>query len=185
MKIIGFSGPPRSGKDTLATGLTHILRGRGLRAEMSSLSLPMRKTVFAMLGLDYSPQYYETHKDTSIALPDGRETTIRAEMIALSENHVKPRLGHDCWAAALDRRIKPLDVLLIPDMGFDAEHYYFMSRYGPQNCFWVHVYRDGTDFSNDSRSYVGNGSVIYNNGDPDTEAQRIFGRLVNQKGWTL
>ncbi len=184
MKIVGFSGPPRSGKDTLAKGLAWCLRHRGLQTEIISLSLPMRLTVFSMLGIDYSPETYEASKDNPIALPDGRVTTIRQEMIALSEQHAKPRLGQDCWARALERRIdRPKDVVLIPDMGFPVEHDFFMEAFGSQNCYWVHVYRDGKDFSNDSRGYVGEGHPIYNNGDPDDEARRILGRLLNQMKW--
>lgn len=185
MKIIGFSGPPRSGKDTLAKYLAaRLVTTLGLRTEIISLSLPMRLTVFAMLGLPYNPEIYEASKDNLIALPEGRKTTIRQEMIALSEQHAKPRLGQDCWARALERRIEPSkDVVLIPDMGFKVEHDFFMDTFGSQNCYWVHVYRDGKDFSNDSRGYVGEGSPIHNNGDPDDEARRIYSRLLNQKKW--
>lgn len=185
--LVGLSGPPRSGKDTLGNLLADVLREKGIGVEVHALSLPMRLAVYGMLGLDYSPEHYEANKDTPFAVADGsRTTTIRHEMIALSEHHVKPRLGHGWWAKALlNRTVLQTGIIIVTDMGFPAEHDVFRDTFGPSHCAWIHVHREGHDFSQDSRSYVGKGCRVYNDGDPMVEARRIYGRLVNQYHWSL
>lgn len=183
LRLVGFSGPPRSGKDTLAGMLADHLRHRGVPAEVHALSLPMRLSVYGLLGLTYTPEHYEAHKDNPIRVEGDRQTTIRQEMIALSEHHVKPRLGHGWWGRALLNRVTiPAGVIVVSDMGFPSEHDVFEES---MECAWFHVHRDGHDFSNDSRGYVGKGSRLYNNGEPGTEALRALGRLLNQHGWEV
>jgi hypothetical protein len=185
--LVGFSGPPRSGKDTLGGLVADILREKGITVEVHALSLPMRLAVYGLLGLEYSVEHYEKEKDREFATQDGRRTTIRKEMISLSEDHVKPRLGHGWWAYALLNRTRLRNgVIIVTDMGFDAEHDVFSNEiFGSAHCAWIHLHREGTDFSNDSRSYVGKGCHIHNDDDPMTEARRIYGRLVNQYHWSL
>lgn len=184
--LIGLSGPPRSGKDTLGNLVAGILREKGVEVEVHALSLPMRLAVYGMLGLTYSEEHYEANKDTPFATGSGGVTTIRQEMISLSEDHVKPRLGHDWWGYALLNRTRlGTGVIIVTDMGFPAEHDVFVKTFGKAHCAWIHVHREGHDFSNDSRSYVGKGCHIHNDGDPMTEARRIYGRLVNQYHWSL
>lgn len=176
MKLIGFSGPPRSGKDTLGNLLANILRDDNLflNIEVHALSLPMRLAVYGMLGLEYSVEHYEANKDYEFDVPgEMRFTTIRQEMIALSEKHVKPRLGHGWWGRALLNRVTPgTNVVIVTDMGFEAEQLVFEAEC---ECEWIHLYRNGCDFSKDSRSYVGKPSVtVGNNADPDVCANTIF-----------
>lgn len=107
-------------------------------------------------------------------------------MISLSEHHVKPRLGHGWWGRALLNRTRlGTGVIVVTDMGFPAEHDVFAETFGLSHCAWIHLHREGCDFSSDSRGYVGKGCHIYNDGDPTTEARRIYGRLVNQYHWSL
>lgn len=185
--LIGLSGPPRSGKDTLGNLVRDALISRQTPAECLALSLPMRHAVYGMLGMAYSDAHYDRHKDDTFTVGHGRTTTIRQEMIALSEHHIKPRLGHGWWARALINRMRlpKGGVLIITDMGFAAEHDTFVEEFGAENCAWFHIHRNGHDFSNDSRSYVGKGSNIYNNDNPTAEALRIVGRLLNQHHWSV
>lgn len=184
--LIGLSGPPRSGKDTLGNLVAGILREKGVEVEVHALSLPMRLAVYGMLGLEYSVEHYEANKDREIPLGGGKVTSIRQEMISLSEHHVKPRLGHGWWGNALINRTRlGTGVIIVTDMGFPAEHDVFVDLLGKSHCAWIHVHREGCDFSKDSRSYVGKGCHIHNDGDPMTEARRIYGRLVNQYHWSL
>lgn len=185
--LIGLSGPPRSGKDTLGNLVAGILREKGVPVEVHALSLPMRLSVYGMLGWNYSEEHYEKNKDREFTiLRDGRVTTLRKEMISLSEDHVKPRLGHGWWGAALlNRKTIDTGVIVVTDMGFDSEHDVFVESIGKAHCAWIHVHREGHDFSNDSRNYVGKGCHIHNDDDPMTEARRIYGRLVNQYHWSL
>lgn len=185
--LVGLSGPPRSGKDTLGNLLATILRDHGVPVEVHALSIPMRLAVYGMLGGEYTLEHYEANKDALFTTESGRHTTIRQEMIALSEHHVKPRLGNGWWSRALLNRttLEYGGVIIVTDMGFAAEHDVFAATFGGDRCAWFHLTRPGTDFSQDSRNYVGEGSLIHNSGDPETEARRIYGRLVNQHGWSL
>lgn len=187
VKLVGLSGPPRSGKDTLGNLLTQMvgIRVNG-KAQVLACSQPMREAVYAYLGLPYSLEHYEANKDKPIPLPNGKTTSIRMEMISMSEYHIKPRLGHAWWGQALLNRIKPdTEIVIVTDMGFPAEHDLFMETLGHENCAWFHIHRDGCSFKGDSRSYIGEGSRIYNNGDAGTEARRMMSRLLNQHHWSF
>ena len=61
LKVIAFNGPPRSGKDTLANWLESQLTQSylNLKIERSAISLPMRYSIFSMLGMEYSEETYE------------------------------------------------------------------------------------------------------------------------------
>lgn len=184
--IVGLSGPPRVGKDTIGAALGKVLTENYIPHEIVALSLPMRLAVYSYLGLHYNEVHYHLNKDTPIPLVDGMETTIRKEMIALSERHVKPRLGKGWWAQSLlSRSSLERGVMIVTDMGFVAEHDVFQFQFGAENCVWPHLHRKGIDWAGDSRSYIGNGTRIDNDSDPMTEARRLYGRLVNQYGWKL
>jgi len=182
MYLVGISGPPRSGKDTLAQLVRRHFVNAKVRTQVHSLSLPMRLAVYGMLGLEYSPEHYEANKDYEFDLPgEQRFTTIRREMISLSEDHVKPRLGHGWWGRALCNRVTPgTQLVIVPDMGFDSEREVFDTTL--TDCLWIHLQRDGKDFSGDSRSYVGNGPRVRNNRSPEVAADRIITH-IQEKGW--
>lgn len=191
--LIGLSGPPRSGKDSIGYALAKIIADRHpVHVCVRACSLPMRKAVYAMIGMDYSLEHYETTKD--VTLPELGGSTIRQAMIALSEEHVKPRYGHGFWGSAVLNSL-PMEhqrVVIVTDMGFDAEVKVFEEAFGPEHCLWPQIVRPGCDFSNDSRGYVGNldyRTTIINEGESldqvQTAAQRIYGRMLNQFHWEL
>lgn len=185
LRLIGLSGPPRSGKDSIGYALADILREKtSSQVEVHALSQPMRLAVYGYLGLSYSEDHYEANKDKMIVLDDpGKVTSIRHEMISLSEHHVKPRLGHGWWGRALLNRVTiPEGVIIVTDMGFDAERAVFEET---MPCAWVHVHREGKTFEGDSRKYVGKGTKLYNDTTVEDAAARLYGRLVNQLGWAF
>lgn len=187
--LIGFAGPPRSGKDTLARYLAAIIEDRhGIQPQLLACSTPMREVVYAMLGQTYDLEHYEKHKDIPQRVFGNR--SIRQAMIALSEEHVKPTYGHQFWGGSLlARRWDPLpEVLIVTDCGFPAEVDLFTSEYGMHNVVYPQITRVGCSFDGDSRSFVGTPgrtTTIINDDDPQVEAGRIYGRLVNQFGWTF
>lgn len=195
MYIIGLSGPPSSGKDTLGDLIAKQLnREYGLRAATISLSTPMRHAVYALLGVEYTLAHYEMEKDTLQSSFNGR--SIRQEMIELSERHVKPRLGQGFWARSITNRMnqmptEPPKFLIVTDMGFQAEAEVFQSEVGSENCVWIQIYRPGKDFSKDSRSYVGgdmNNHVC--NNDEDLDGLRQFATdfvvtILDSLGWEV
>ena len=197
MYIIGFNGPPRSGKDTIGGYLAeHIEEVTGIQPQIHSLSMPMRRVIYSLLGRQYDWQHYEAFKDTPQPLFNGQ--SIRQVMIKLSEHFVKPNYGKDYWARSLVGDIWPAylapqktQIVIVPDIGFIDEVKYFEQEFGDENVLTVHTDRVGTNFNRDSRSYVHGHNVtrIVNNSDSledaKTEAIRIYGRLVNQFGWNL
>lgn len=192
--LIGLSGPPRSGKDSVGVALAKLIGERhAVTVCHRSLSMPMRKTVYAMMGREYSLQHYETSKD--IPLPELGGKTIRQAMIALSEDHVKPTYGIQFWGQSLLNTL-PIEtgvrVVVVTDMGFDAEVGVFEEAFGIKNCVWPQITRPGCSFDGDSRSYVGRAeqaTTIINEGETldqvTTAAGRIYGRLMNQFAWEL
>lgn len=196
MYIVGFNGPPRCGKDTLAEMLANHMDHQGvvLPVVPESLSLPLREIAYAMSGWHGSTdgENYERFKVTQFPQFDNR--TGRQLMIDVSERFLKPTYGQQVMANLLIARNKSHGfpaVLLIRDCGFQCEVDPLESWVGVDNLYMVNLFRDGCDFSNDSREYVHtNGKMhqVYNNStldDLETEAGRIYGRLVNQCGWKL
>lgn len=188
--LIGFSGPPRAGKDTIAQELQVVLAEQhpGLVVQSMALSTPMREVVYALLGQEYSVEHYERHKDDPQEVFGGK--SIRWAMIDLSEKHVKPEYGKDFWGRSALARIwdepKP-QVVIVTDMGFQAEVDLMVDTFGSARVCFPQITRPGCDFSNDSRSYVGVefGTSIINDGEITTAARRLYGRLMNQFSWNL
>lgn len=191
MYIVGFNGPPRAGKDLFATLLrVHIENTCSIPTLVRSLSMPMRMRAFGALGWPYSPELYEEAKDLPLESLNG--DSIRKFMIEDSEQFMKARYGNDVWCRLLASSIpKSFDgIVFVPDIGFPHEPQAMVNLVGAENFALVRLHRPGHDFSNDSRNYVDSPIVwdINNEGtaaDLQTEAQRIYGRLVNNLGWTL
>lgn len=194
MYIVGFNGPPRSGKDTLAEMLADKMDKSGvtLPVRMESLSLPLREIAYAMTGWAGSldGENYEQFKTTHFKAfgKSGRHI-----MIDVSEQFLKPVYGIEIMAQLLIQRNIEFGpaVLLIRDCGFQIEVNPLESWVGRENLYMANVFREGCDFSNDSREYVhtsGRMHQVINDGTLDdlrVEAGRIYGRLVNQCGWVL
>lgn len=191
MFIVGFNGPPRSGKDTIAEMLADKMDKAGvtLPVKFESLSLPLRHIAYSVVGRIYDESTYEAFKQEWFEQlgTDGRHL-----MIDTSESFLKQCYGIDVMARLLIERNKDFEgVLLIRDCGFQIEVDPLENWVGIENLYMVQMFREGCDFSNDSREYVhtrGKMHQIYNDSDLDhlrTEAARIYGRLVNQCGWKL
>jgi hypothetical protein len=191
MYIVGFNGPPRSGKDTLAQMLQDHLNPRALiPSKLDSLSMPLRKIAYAMV--DYSGELdgpdYETFKTTRFGL---LKRTGRELLIDVSERFLKPAYGSGVMAdLMLERNANFTGIVMIRDSGFQCEVDPIIGAVGAANFYLVRVHRKGCDFSNDSREWCLHkySADIDNNGtleDLRTEAGRIYGRLVNKMGWHL
>lgn len=191
MYIIGFNGPPRAGKDTLAAMVAdHLCQKTNLPVLTIPLSMPMRKMAMGAIGVEYQLDTYERIKDQPIAALKGM--LLRQFMIDISESYMKPTQGQEIWSELLCESI-PLDfqgILLVPDFGFQHEPDFFERRFDSSRVCAVQVHREGKDFNGDSRGWVHSTHTykVHNDGSLDdlkTEAVRIYGRLVNQMGWRL
>lgn len=191
--VVGLSGPPRSGKDSIGAVLVQLLMEKHpILACQRALSMPMRKTIYAMIGKDYTLEHYETSKDKP--RPELGGISIRQAMIKLSEEWVKPTYGHGFWAASMLNTL-PMDrarVVVITDMGFPSEVEVLEQAFGAEHCVWGNIVRPGCTFEGDSRSHVGceeRRTVIINEGESidqvNTAAARLYGRLLNQFHWDL
>lgn len=148
--VIAFNGPPHSGKDSVANELTKQLEASYVTKPLRvQLSLPMRLAVCALLGLDYKESTYDRNKDMVDVLTG---ETFRQTMIRLSEEHVKPRYGHDYWCrAALSKQLPSTRVIVISDLGFPEEIAYLEKHYGANRVLTVNLTRNGTNWDKDSR----------------------------------
>lgn len=199
MYIVGFSGPPYSGKDSIATAVEEILeRTYEFDGYVISLAYPMRELGMQLLGLNpgdnraYADAKITGHKLFERNFGDGvcQWDTLRQFMISFAEEWVRPRYGRDFWARKLkqDAGIIWNDncVILIPDVGFPAEVEYFESEVGAPNVLIVRLERDDCNFKIDSRDYVvgTNVCVVVNNATIEWAAQQIVAAMVNI-GWKL
>lgn len=193
MHIVGFNGPPFSGKDTMARMLAEHMDSQGVRTPVieASLSTPLRNIAYAMVGWEYDPNDhpgYTRFKDH--AFPQFGVTGRRL-MIDVSESFLKKQYGISVMARLLLAEYKDFPgVVLIRDSGFQCEINPLADAVGADNLYVARVQRPGYDFSNDSREWV---QYVHSADYPNTgtlddlriEAGRLYGRLVNQQGWKL
>jgi hypothetical protein len=193
--VLGFNCPPKSGKDTIAVEIAKLLEGQ-IPCSIQSLAAPMREIAMEFTGLQTFKDYNE-YKDIPNPLfsLDGSEGhvqhSIRQFMIALSESFIKPVYGREFWARHLINRLKwwgkERMLCIIPDFGFKEETDLIADSVGHSNFCMVRLYRDGTDFSIDSRNFVDCPNVIHidNNRTPKEAADDILIHLVDVMKWNL
>lgn len=193
--VIMFNGPPRSGKDSIAQALRKWIDDRSVMpTHMLHFATPMRDIAMGLIGESGFARYNEI-KDRpqpllrkAELLEDGPSfDTIRDFMIALSETFVKPRYGSDFWGRMLTTQYargwwgKLPAIVLIPDLGFHPEMYHVISSTQPRRVLIVQTYREGTDWSKDSRGYVSHPGVhmlrLHNNGTIDDAVEKLVGMI--------
>lgn len=167
-KVILFNGPPHCGKDTAVGIAKNFLNGNfavgGLipyRPIHFKFADPLKAAAHALYGIPYSCEYYE--KEFGNGWKDAPQVeffgaTPRSEYIALSEQYAKSRHGVTVFGRVAARRValeKQANVFLFSDSGFAVEASPIVSLVGKNNVFVVELSRPGSDFSNDSRSYIG------------------------------
>jgi len=152
MHVIFLNGPPRSGKDTVAEILRDTHGARAIK-----MAAPLRRAVCSFL--DVPEHTLEDIKDEP--LPHGNGTTPRHLMQRLSEDVVKPLLGHDYFGLALAEAIQTApaysDLYVVSDTGFqlelDACADELEGVLGATLHLW-RVDRPGCSFDGDTREYV-------------------------------
>jgi hypothetical protein len=210
MRIIGFNGPPRSGKDTLAKAIHDIhameyrfkpdkaeyRAGRDYpwmqpdHIESAALIMPCRIAAFALMGLGaYDDETYGRVKDEIVP---GFGVTLRQFMIELMELHMKPKYGQDIAGKTLANELsKSVTVhlnehlLLVTDIGFQAEVEVLSDLVGHENFLLVHLIRKNTSWLGDSRGWCKHDNhLIYNNDDtPESGAHIIMQHAHETLGW--
>lgn len=194
MYVVGFNGPPYSGKDTAAAMLAQKIENEKLDPTLpiyqDSLSLPLREIVYAMVGRNYDPITYDDFKCEKF--PQFENRSGRQLMIDVSESFLKPVYGQPIMANLLAARYDPHSkgVLLIRGLGFQCEVDPLCKYFGWGNVRIVHVNRTGHSFSGDSREWVyGLDNTAYqlsNHGGLDIlklQVDKLYYHLVEALGW--
>ena len=190
--LIGMSGPPRAGKDTIGLALAEVIRKKNptLDVATAALSLPLRMAVYAVGGMVYTREHYEAQKDVPQGVFGG--ATIREAIISLAEDHLRPKYGVGFFARSMvsmfaSRAFMP-NIIIVTDVGFSEEVDEFRAAYGADNVVYPQIIRQGCTFEGDSRSFVGDPlrrTTIINEGSIDDVALRLYSRLTNQFHWNL
>lgn len=192
MYFVIFNGPPRCGKDTASRMLVAHMDSYITTPVMEeSLSMPMRYSMFGLLGLTYSDEFYESLKPTTIP---ALNVTGRQHMIDISEKFLKPVYGQNVMARLLIDRVHDFPgLVLVRDGGFQNEVEALIDFVGEENVFVVRVKRIGTTFDGDSRHWVNHPNPdmqmdLLNHGDLDSlqrEIESLYLYLVEELGWAL
>lgn len=197
--IIGFNGPPLSGKDTIATILRTMIDNECLiPTHMDHLARPMRQMALTLCGMDPNDfESYNANKDKPNKLLkralDGQEDSIRQLMIATSEDFIKLRYGFNFWGRKLVSDHQWLadglpGVLLVPDIGFLDEVDVFDSLFPGVQTLIVQVDRPGATWVGDSRipcEGMRNTCHVFNDKTPIDAAEWLFDHITNFLGWNL
>lgn len=155
MHIIGFNGPPGSGKDELALAVMQIIEARSdVPVKLESLSMPLRRVSYAVVddkgeldGDDYAQ--FKTQEFDELGV-NGRQL-----MIDVSEKFLKPIYGIDVMARLLiERNARFNGILLVRDSGFQIEVDPLAAWVGAANLFIARCHRPGKTFEGDSREWV-------------------------------
>lgn len=163
-RLIFLNGPPRSGKD-FAGGILYDRSDLGRTNMDAKLSAILKVRTHALyLLFDHFSQplwhgHFENYKDTPI--PEFYGLTPRQAYIAVSESWMKPTHGQGFLGELLVAKLRSFEkqvsgrwTHIITDSGFVEEAESLVDAYGKDNCTLVRIYREGYDFSSDSRSYI-------------------------------
>lgn len=182
--IIGFNGPPRSGKDTVATALMDLLDNEGVTSipiHRQALAATMRDGAAAILGMNLTDKQYSEIKDQPLEVLNG--ATFRRFMIDMSETFVKSVYGQDFWSRLMYTRNqiwwdKIPSILIITDIGFNDEVKFLCEH--SRLYLNVQLSRKDTDFGIDSRKYCwgapeygGYNFALDNDESPEDAAQAV------------
>lgn len=166
--VIILNGPPGSGKDAIA---------QMLKVKCSYIHMEMKKRLhelaIAMSGIS-KYQWHQRYRDRELKdtpwelLPrhielghksenDWRYMTQREYMIYVSEEVMKPAFGKTYFGEAALKELNKYKYqnfkFVFSDGGF-PEELEVLSAAPEYKIIIVHLYREGCDFSNDSRNYV-------------------------------
>lgn len=154
-KLVLFNGPRHSGKDTAA-----LYCEQEFGAYHFKFSAPIKAAIKAMFNLtDEEVDYLESIKTEPTSLLMGMSYV--GAQISFSEDWVKKILGKDAFGRLAATEIEnsiaenPFKKLYVSsDSGFSSEAEPVVNLFGKENTLLVRIFRDGKDFSGDSRSYI-------------------------------
>lgn len=173
-QLVLLNGPPRSGKDYV---------GLHLGWPQYRFSEPLKACASSFFGLPPNDPELEERKDDINFTFHGM--TYRRTQIWLSEEVMKPRFGETVFGDMLAQKIrkqKPA-IAVITDSGFLMEALALKHQVPEYKLTVFRLFREGTDFNNDSRAYLYPhpreipSHDIDNNGPITATVQTILGHL--------
>lgn len=166
-KVVFLNGPPKCGKDTIATHLVPYFAFQKMKQ-----AAPLKRAVAGLL--DMTVEAVERHKDAEFQIlrheqrgPDGSHgtpsydygppDTIRGLLIHISEKLLKPLYGNTFFGriAARELQRSSYSLIIITDTGFDDECDPIIRAVGKSNTILLRIHRANCTFEGDSRSYLG------------------------------
>lgn len=164
-KVVLFNGPPRSGKDTAARACFACEDLNNYYRVFERMSRPLKKGFAGVVGVPVNKfdhvEHFEDRKEERI---DFIGVSFRQFQIDMSEKFMKPLYGQDVFGRLFVQRVMRQTnprlnvVIFVPDCGFDIEYTTLSNAFDPENVLVVKLYRPGTDFKGDSRTYLKVGS---------------------------
>lgn len=176
-KLVLFSGPRHSGKDTAANRCRE-----SFGAHLFKMSAPNKAAIRAIFELeDVDVDYLESVKTLNDDVLFGT-SYVRAQ-ISFSEDWMKPFLGVDIFGRLAARRLRKVidasptqGLFCCSDSGFVEEAFPVMELFGKKNTLLVKLAREGKTFEGDSRSYIdlpGVATCWLQNDDKDSYLQAV------------
>ena len=172
MKIVGFNGPPGSGKDTIAEAVgAELLSTYGANTvRYIKFAGVLKKAVSALFLLnddDYMFYFETSEKDEVQDRFYGKKP--RDLLISLSEEWFKPKFGKDIIGKIIQDEIDAMipfssnnDYVFITDVGFLDEISYYINE-DKYNFTLVKLNRSGANYTGDSRDYIKDYGKMYTN----------------------
>jgi hypothetical protein len=144
-----FNGPPRSGKDTVSEYLNENLED----SEIIKFTKPIKDLTHKSLGLNVKHNHFELDKDN--ILKDFNNRTPRQSYIQTSEN-LRSEKGQYAVADLFTQEVlkSKKNIIINPDIGYDFELEYVLSKINPDNCILIQIRREGYTFKDDCRDWI-------------------------------
>lgn len=156
VKVLVLNGPPRSGKDTVASYLCQQWPDHMVDLKMS---YSLKRACHAVLGFhNVDVEHFNDLKDCE--LEEFGNRTPRQFYIDMAERFIKTRFGKNWFGYAWMRRYieesHDQKLAIISDSGFVEELEPLMQCFDNGAMVLVRLHREGHDFQIDSRGYVSN-----------------------------
>lgn len=205
--VIYLNGPIGSGKDTIGTALVKLLTESGFTAQtdqfkeslydLASLIASIPRDLFVEHATDRilkeSP-FFMLPKNFIEGTPSyGTYFSPRDWLIHVSERVAKPLLGKGVFGIQTAKRVVPYfeankgGVVVLTDSGFEEERHELdqaiVGNLGSSyRSFLIRLHRDGTSFTNDSRSYLANPDLLVDNHLPLEKIDYLAKNILVQLG---